>query len=93
MKKIIAIVLLLTLCISLLAGCGNKAFIDANDAQKIALNDLGIKAKDADSIHIHVGQEAEGPAFSVHVDYEGLTYEYIILAANGEIKSVNNIIE
>ena len=91
MKKLIAILLLLALSISLLAACG-KDFLSAEQAEKIALKDLGIKAKDADNIHTHVGQVAEGPVYSVHVDYNGQTYEYVILAASGEILS-SDIVE
>lgn len=93
MKKVLIFVLLLALTVSLFAGCGKKAFLESEDAQKIALADLGIKEKDADSIHIHVGEMAQGPAYSVHVDYDGQTYEYVILAANGEILSVDTIEE
>ena len=45
MKKILIFVLLLALTVSLFAGCG-KSFLSEQDAQKIALEDLGIKAKD-----------------------------------------------
>lgn len=86
MKKILIFVLLLALTVSLFAGCG-KSFLSEQDAQKIALEDLGIKAKDADSIHIHVGQIAQGPSYSVHVEYQGETHEYVILATTGEIIS------
>lgn len=86
MKKALLFVLLLALTVSLFAGCG-KDFLEDKDAQKIALEDLGIKEKDADSIHIHVGEMAQGPAYSVHVEYQGQTYEYVILATTGEILS------
>ena len=89
MKKVLIFVLLLALTVSLFAGCGKKAFLESEDAQKIALADLGIKEKDADSIHIHVGEMAQGPAYSVHVEYQGETHEYVILAATGEILSAD----
>lgn len=86
MKKALIFILLLALTVSLFAGCG-KDFLDAEDAQKIALKDLGIKEKDAENIHIHVGEMTEGPSFSIHIDYQGQTYEYVILATTGEILS------
>lgn len=86
MKKVLIFLLLLALTVSLFVGCG-KDFLSDKDAQKIALEDLGIKEKDADSIHIHVGEMTEGPAYSVHVEYQGQTHEYVILAATGEILS------
>lgn len=93
MKKVFVFLLLLALTVNLFAGCGNKAFLESEDAQKIALDDLGIKEKDAESIHIHVGEMEEGPAFSVHIAYNGLTYEYVILAATGEILTVGTVEE
>ena len=90
MKKIIAIILLLALFVSLLAGCGSK-LLTSEDAQKVALKDLGIKEKDADNIHVHIGNTPEGPAYQIHIDYEGQTYEYMILAATGEILSTGTV--
>lgn len=92
MKKVLIFVLLLALVMSLFAGCG-KDFLESEDAQKIALKDLGIKEADADSIHVHVGQMTQGPAYSIHIEYEGITHEYVILAATGEILSVGTVEE
>ena len=92
MKKVLIFVLLLALVMSLFAGCGKK-FLESEDAQKVDLKDLGIKEADAQSIHVHVGQMAEGPAYSIHIEYEGVTHEYVILAATGEILSVGTVEE
>ena len=86
MKKALIFILLLAMVVSLFAGCG-KDFLESEDAQKIALKDMGIKEADAESIHVHVGQMTQGPAYSIHINYEGQTYEYVILAATGEILS------
>lgn len=93
MKKILIFALLLALTVSLFAGCGNKDFLESDDAKKVALKDLGIREDDADNIHIHVGQVAQGPVYTVHVDYAGLTYEYVILATDGQILSVDTVEE
>lgn len=86
MKKLLVFALVLAMVVSLFAGCGNK-FLDSEAAQKVALKDLGIKAAEADSIHVHGGEQAEGPVYSIHIEYQGQTYEYVILAATGEILS------
>ena len=91
MKKL-SLLLTIALLVSLFAGCGKK-FLESEDAQKVALKDLGIKEADAQSIHVHVGQMAEGPAYSIHIEYEGVTHEYVILAATGEILSVGTVEE
>lgn len=92
MKKVLIFVLLLAMAVSLFAGCG-KDFLEAEDAQKIALKDLGIKEKDAENIHVHVGDMDSGPAYSIHIDYEGQTYEYVISATTGDILVVDTIEE
>ncbi len=86
MKKVIACILLLALTVSLLAACCQK-FISAEKAEKIALKELGIKAEDADGIHTHGAETPNGPAYSIHVEYEEQTHEFVILAATGEILS------
>lgn len=90
MKKIIAIILLLAMALSLLAGCGSK-LLTSEDAQKVALKDLGIQENDADNIHVHIGNSPEGPAYQIHIEYAGQTYEYMILAATGEILSTGTV--
>lgn len=86
MKKVLAMILVLVLVIGVFAGCGKK-FLNTADAEKVALQDLGIKAKDADSIHTHGGESDNGSVYSVHVEYNGQTYEYIIQASDGTILS------
>ena len=90
MKKVFATILVLILVTGVFTGCGKK-FLDTADAEKVALQDLGIKAKDADSIHTHGGQGENGPIYSVHVEYEGQTYEYIIQAIDGKILSSGTV--
>lgn len=88
-KKIIAFVLLAAMLLSVLAGCGNQGYLSAEQAQKVALKDLGIKASQAESIHTHVGADASGaPAYSIHITVDGEGYEYLIRAADGEILDV-----
>lgn len=86
MKKVFAMILVLIMVFGVLAGCG-KSFLDTADAEKVALQDMGIKAKDADSIHTHGSESENGPVYSVHVEYDGQTYEYIIQAIDGKILS------
>ena len=88
MKKVFAFILVLVLIVGVFTGCGKK-FLDTADAEKIALQDLGIKAKNVDSIHTHGGQGESGPVYSVHIDYNGQTYEYIIQATDGQILSTD----
>ena len=86
MKKLICFLLCAVMVLGIFAGCG-KNFLSTADAEKVALQDMEIKAKDADSIHTHGGEGEKGPVYSVHVEYNGQTYEYIIQAMDGTILS------
>lgn len=86
MKKLIAVLLVLALSVSLLAACGQK-YITSEKAEKIALKEMGVTGDEVDATHIHVAETADGPAYSIHVEYNGQTHEYVILAATGEIVS------
>ena len=89
MKKIIAFVLLATLLLGVLAGCSKNEFLTAEQAQKVALKDLGIKASQAESMHTHWGTDESGaPTYSIHITVDGEDYEYLIRAADGEILTV-----
>ncbi len=90
MKKVIAILILLALSVSLLAACGQK-FITTEKAEKIALKEMGLTGEAVEAVHTHVAETADGPAYSIHVEYEGQTYEYVILAATGEILSSGTV--
>lgn len=89
-KRVISVLVLAALLLTLLAACGNKGFITAEQAQKIALKDLGIRASQADDIHTHAGTLADGtPIYNIHVTVQGVDYEYVIQANGGEIISAN----
>lgn len=90
MKKTIAVLLVLTLMVSLLAACGQK-YITSEKAEKIALKEMGVTGDEVDATHVHVAETADGPAYSIHVEYEGQTYEYVILAENGKILSSGTV--
>lgn len=87
MKKLIAFVLLAAMLLSL-AAC-SKGYLTPEQAQKVALKDLGIRASQAESVHTHVGADENGaPAYSIHITVDGEGYEYLIRAADGEILKV-----
>ena len=85
MKKLI--VILLVLCL-VLPGCksGKSDLVSVEDAQKIVLEDLGVKADQA-TIHVHIGS-GDVPSYVVYATVGGHTLEYVIRAADGEILSV-----
>lgn len=83
MKKIIAIILVLTLSLGLLAACGNKV-LTQEQALKVVAKDLGVSMKDFESADVHV-TTVEVPAYAIYVTVDGHHYAYMIAAAGGEI--------
>ena len=83
MKKIIAALLLVCMTITLLAGCGDGQ-IDAEKAQKIVLEDLGVKA-DQVTMHTHITTYENQACYSIYVTIGDETLEYIINSETGEI--------
>lgn len=76
-KRIIAILLALVLMCTVLAACGESRQISATRAQKIALEDMGIKANQA-SVHVHPEHKEEGTYFNVYITYNGVNTTYVI---------------
>ena len=87
MKRILTIVLLVALALTLFAACDEKKPLPltAEDAQEIALKDLGISAKKASDIHTHPHMEGNTPCYNIHITYNGVEYEYLIAANTGYI--------
>ena len=86
-KRIIALVLLVVLALTLFAACDEKKplMLTAEDAQKVALKDLGISAKKASDVHTHTHMEGNIPCYNIHITYNGVEYEYLINAKTGDI--------
>jgi len=87
-KKIIALLLLCCTIFCLLAACKDDGIIEPEEAQAIALKDMGISADQAE-IHVHVSGNKDVPCFLVYVTYQGKTMAYTINAIDGTIVSKN----
>lgn len=82
-KKIIAILLIVVISCSLFVACGETRQISASRAQRIALEDMGIKTSQA-SVHIHPDHREEGTYFNVYITYNGANTTYVV-SNTGEI--------
>ncbi len=85
MKKFLAFVLVCILCVAFLAGCNNSKGITQDDAQKIAIEELGVDKKDVESVHIHGGTYGKLPCYNVHVTVDGHSHEVVVDAATGDV--------
>ena len=90
-KNVIAIMLLVVFSLSLLAGCSQKIkVVTSDEAQKIALEQAGISADQAEDIHTHIVTEQGLTCYSIHITAGDNAYSFIISAADGAILSSSN---
>lgn len=83
---------LAALLLCLFTACGSKdSVISTDQAQKIALEDAGLSAKDVDDVHTHVVDYENYPRYSVHITVGETEYEYVIDVVTGEILSANEL--
>lgn len=89
-RKILAICLLAALMLTLFAGCkSDSGIITQEEAQKIVLEDLGVKAGDVE-MHVHTATVGDAVCWSIFVTVNGQQLQYIIHSVTGEILSVEN---
>lgn len=84
-RKIFAVLALCVLLLGMLCACGKSGAITAEKAQKIALEDAGLKQKDVSDVYSHVVSEDNIPCYSIHISTDEGEYAYLIHAGTGEI--------
>lgn len=85
MKKLIAVLLVMTVLLSF-AACGNKNKVfTQEEAIAVALKDANLK--DYDDAHAHITTEDGTVCYSIHITVDATTYNYVIAAKGGEILS------
>ena len=82
MKKRFCVMLMLVLMmLPVFAACEEKRdIVTSEEAQQIALEDLGVTEKQVAGIHSHVGEYEGVPCYSIHVTVGTVEYEYVISA-------------
>lgn len=85
-KRIIAILLLVTLVGGILAACEEKDPITANQAAQLVAKDLGTTV-DKLSPHVHEGENKGQACYYVYVTHNGESLVYVINVNTGEIVS------
>lgn len=85
-KRITALVLFVTLILTLFSACGSNNVITQEKAQQIALEHANVKEKDVTDIHIHVIEENGTPCYNIHFTVNGVSMTYNI-SPTGEVLS------
>ena len=86
MKKFLISLLALCMAFSLLVGCGKDGPITPEEATKIVLDELGLKASDV-TVHTHAGDHDGQPCHIIYITRDGHTMEYLVHGITGEILS------
>ena len=84
-KSVISLVLVMVMVLTLFAACGNKtSVLSEKEAQKKALESLGLTAKDVTDIHTHIAG-GDVPGYSFHITCGDEEYSVVIDAVTGEV--------
>ena len=78
-KRTISLVLVVVLALTLFAACGKKSTtITTEEAQKIALQEIGKTAAEVDDIHMHATQYEGVACYQMHITVgDEVFYVYI----------------
>ena len=84
-KRIVSLLMIAVLALGLLAACGKGGPLDAEDAKKVVLADLGVKERQVDSIDVHMTPVGDSVGYAVYVSMGEEHLEYIVDGMTGEI--------
>lgn len=83
-KRIIAVLLLVTLVGGILAACEEKKAINANQAVQLVAEDLKTTA-DKLNPHVHEGTNKGEACYFVYITHNGESLVYVVSISSGEI--------
>ena len=83
--KLTALLLILTLVLSLAACGGQSGPLTEEKAYDIVYKHAGLNAEDVADPHLHVIAENGVPMYNIHFSVNGTDYDYNIHANTGEI--------
>lgn len=85
-KKLLSLVLALTVCLGLLTACGGGSdVITEAQAIEIALDAAGLEITAVDNVHNHPGDYQGAPCYNIHITAGDQEYTFSIHAVTGEI--------
>lgn len=90
-KRVFALLLVLVLAVSMLAACEKKTGpVTGDEAQKIALESVGLDEKDVKDVHTHILDQNGIPCYSIHITTADSEFSVVIHAGTGEVLSGAN---
>jgi uncharacterized membrane protein YkoI len=91
-KRVTAILLLVCMVLALLAGCHSDKAITREDAEKIALNHMGLEPTQVDDVDIHVTTHDGEACYSVYVLVGSETTEIVIHGKTGDVLHAGEVV-
>lgn len=84
-KRILSFLLLFSLLMTVFCACSKGSdVLTSQEAQKIAMEELGITEDDVSEMHVHIS-EGDTPGYSIHIDTENKSYGLFVDAVTGEV--------
>jgi uncharacterized membrane protein YkoI len=89
-KSVIALLLLVVMAFGLLTACADTKMLTEEEAKKVALDAVGLKAEDVGQIDVHASQMTDTVAYSIFFSHDGENYSFIIDGKTGLIVQQGN---
>ena len=86
-KRMLIALVLVALLLPVMTGCGSKKAeaISQEQAQQIAITEIGISEDAVTDVHIHVVTENGIPCYNVHLSTTQGEYSVLIHAGTGQV--------
>ena len=84
-KRIGMLVLAAVLVLTLFAACGKSGVLTTEQAQKVAVEYLGLSQSEITDIHPHISEVDNVPGYSFHITCGDQEYNVFVNAATGEV--------
>jgi uncharacterized protein YcfL len=84
-KRITSILLLVCLMLALLVGCNSNDALTREEAEKIAMDHMGVTADQVSAVDIHPTTHDGAVCYSVYITVGSKQTEYVIHGITGEI--------
>ena len=85
-KRILILLLCLTMLLGVLAGCSNDSdIITQEQAMEVALEDAGVTADQITDTHIHIMEQNGEPCYSIHYNVGSTAYSFMVSVSTGKI--------
>lgn len=86
-KRLITMFILTALMLTLATACGGResSIITSEEAQKIAMEAVGVSADEVTDVHIHAATYDDLACYGIYITVGNVTHECMIAAQTGQV--------